>query len=54
VCADTQCREFFEVERAGQRFCNEICSRHQRQREYSRARGNALRKERLATTAENP
>ncbi len=26
-CANTQCRAFFEVERAGQRFCDEGCSR---------------------------
>ncbi len=48
VCANTQCREFFEVERAGQRFCDDDCSRRQRQREYWQVRGKTARRERLA------
>jgi len=48
VCANTQCRDFFEVERAGQRYCNDECSRRQRQREYWQVHGKTARKERLA------
>jgi len=48
VCANTQCRAFFEVERAGQRFCDEVCSRCQRQREYWQNQGKTVRKKRLA------
>jgi hypothetical protein len=47
VCANTQCREFFEIERSGQRFCREDCSRHQRQREYWKNSGKKLREKRL-------
>lgn len=47
VCANFRCGQFFEVERAGQRYCNETCSRQQRQREYWEMKGKALRKERL-------
>ena len=47
VCANSFCREFFEIERAGQRFCDEICSRQQRQREYWQANGKTLRRKRL-------
>jgi hypothetical protein len=43
ACANTQCREFFEIERAGQRFCCDACSLHQRQREYWQNRGRKLR-----------
>lgn len=34
ICADAQCLEAFVIDRAGQRFCTNECSRHQRQREY--------------------
>jgi hypothetical protein len=47
VCANTQCREFFEVERTGQQFCCDDCSRHQRQREYWKNSGKKLREKRL-------
>ena len=47
VCANTQCRDFFEIERAGQRYCDEKCSRGQRQREYWQSRGKRARKQRL-------
>jgi hypothetical protein len=46
VCANTQCREFFEIKRSGERFCNSDCSRQQRQREYWEKRGKQLRKKR--------
>jgi hypothetical protein len=44
VCANTQCRDFFNVERGGQQFCSEDCSRRQRQRLYWKKRGKKLRK----------
>jgi hypothetical protein len=47
VCANSQCRDFFEIERAGQCFCSDECSRHQRQREYWKKRGKKLREKRL-------
>lgn len=47
VCANTQCREFFEVERADQQFCTPECSLRQRQREYWRKTGKKRRKKRL-------
>jgi hypothetical protein len=53
ICANTQCRDFFEVERAGQRFCNDECSRHQRQRDYWQSRGKKARKKRLATRSKD-
>jgi hypothetical protein len=49
ICANTQCRDFFEVERAGQRYCNDQCSRSQRQRDYWQSRGKKARKKRLTT-----
>jgi hypothetical protein len=36
ICANTQCRDFFDIERAGQQYCNEVCSRRQRQSYKSR------------------
>ena len=48
ICANTQCRDFFEVERAGQRYCDDECSRSQRQRDYWKNRGKKVRKKRLA------
>ena len=47
ACANTHCREFFEIERKGQRFCDEVCSRQQRQREYWKTAGKTLRRKRL-------
>jgi hypothetical protein len=47
ICGNTQCRDFFEIERAGQQFCTPECSLRQRQREYWKKRGKKLRKKRL-------
>jgi len=47
VCANTHCRAFFEVERASQRFCDEVCSRQHRQREYWKGHGKTARRKRL-------
>jgi hypothetical protein len=47
ICANSQCRDFFEIERSGQKFCCSECSLKQRQREYWSRRGKTLRKERL-------
>jgi hypothetical protein len=46
ACANSQCRNFFHIERGGQRFCSEDCSQHQRQRTYWAKRGKKLRKKR--------
>jgi hypothetical protein len=46
ICANKQCREFFEIERSGQRFCDSECSRQQRQRDYWEKHGKQLRKKR--------
>jgi hypothetical protein len=46
TCLNTDCRQFFEIERSGQVFCSEECSRRQRQREYWRTRGKPLRQQR--------
>jgi len=53
ICANTQCRDFFEVERAGQRYCDEKCSRSQRQREYWQDHGKTARRKRLAARSKN-
>jgi hypothetical protein len=47
ICANTQCRDFFEIERAGQQFCSPECSLHQRQRDYWNKRGKKRRAERF-------
>jgi hypothetical protein len=47
-CANTRCREFFEVDRQGQQFCGWECSQRQRQRDYWQSRGKSGRRERLA------
>jgi hypothetical protein len=47
VCANVQCRDFFEIERAGQQFCSVDCSRRQRQREYWKKQGKRRRTYRL-------
>jgi len=46
-CANTQCRNFFNIERAGQQFCCAECSIHQRQRTYWAKRGKKLRRKKL-------
>jgi hypothetical protein len=46
VCANTQCRNFFHVDRRAQTFCDSECSLHQRQRDYWTNRGKRLRKKR--------
>ena len=46
ICANVQCREVFEVERAGERFCSPTCSQHQRQRQYWVDRGKKQREKR--------
>lgn len=47
VCANTQCRRFFELERAGQQYCSPECSLSQRQRNYWKTRGKKVRAKRL-------
>jgi hypothetical protein len=46
ICRNTDCRQLFEIERFGQEFCSEECSRLLRQREYWKKRGKTLRKRR--------
>ena len=46
ICANTQCRNFFNIERAGQQFCSPECSLRQRQKIYWKKRGKKLRKAR--------
>jgi hypothetical protein len=47
ICRNTECRQLFELERGGQEFCGDLCSRRQRQREYWIKLGRKLRKRRL-------
>lgn len=47
VCRNTQCLEVFDIERASQEFCSELCSRRQRQREYWQERGKKARRRRV-------
>jgi hypothetical protein len=47
ICRHTECRELFEIERFGQEFCGDLCSRLHRQREYWKKAGKKLRKRRL-------
>jgi hypothetical protein len=49
ICRNTECRELFEIERFGQEFCGDVCSRLHRQREYWKTAGKKLRKRRLKT-----
>ena len=49
ICRNTDCRNLFEIERFGQEFCGDVCSRLQRQREYWQKRGKKMRKQRLKT-----
>jgi hypothetical protein len=46
ICGNTDCRQLFEIERFGQEFCSDDCSRLQRQRDYWKKRGRLLRKRR--------
>src|SRR5665213_2107742 len=48
ICTNTVCRNFFNIERAGQQFCSSECSLHHRQRVYWQERGKKLRKKRVA------
>lgn len=48
VCANAECRNFFNIERAGQKFCSPECSIHHRQRVYWQKQGRKLRKKRNA------
>ena len=48
ICLNTQCRKFFNIERARQQFCSPECSLHHRQRVYWQERGSKLRKKRIA------
>jgi hypothetical protein len=53
ICANTRCRNFFEIERGGQRYCNEECSRRQRQRDYWQGEGKTRRQEKVAKAKRN-
>jgi hypothetical protein len=46
ICRNTECRDVFEIERSGQEFCSDVCSRLQRQREYWKKIGKKLRQRR--------
>jgi|GEM_PF-2009023 len=46
ICRNIECRHLFEIERSGQEFCSDLCSRHQRQRDYWQHRGKKLRQRR--------
>ena len=48
ICLNTECRNFFGIERAGQQFCKTECSLRQRQRDYWKTKGKKLRKKRTA------
>jgi hypothetical protein len=48
ICANTECRNFFNIERSGQNFCSPECSLHHRQRIYWQEQGKKLRKKRAA------
>lgn len=45
-CANTECRNFFNIERSGQQFCSPECSLRHRQRVYWQKHGKDLRKKR--------
>src|SRR5205814_3356516 len=47
ICRNTECRELFEIERFGQEFCGDLCSRLHRQREYWKKSGKQLRQRRI-------
>ena len=46
ICRNTECRSLFEIERFGQEFCGDVCSRRQRQRDYWQKVGKKLRQRR--------
>jgi hypothetical protein len=48
ICSNSECRNFFNIERAGQQFCSPKCSLHHRQRIYWQEYGKKLRKKRTA------
>lgn len=50
MCALGECGKLFPLERYGQRFCSDTCSRLQRQRDYYWRRGKKLRRKRSAET----
>ena len=54
LCGNTQCRAFFEVERAGQKYCDKKFTRNQRQREYWQVRGKKARRIRLVSSSSRP
>ena len=47
ACANARCRNFFNIERTGQKFCSSECSLQQRQRNYWAKSGKKLRRKRL-------
>src|SRR5262249_28526091 len=47
ICRLADCGAFFRIERFGQRFCSERCSRLHRQRDYWAQKGKKLRKKRV-------
>jgi len=49
ICQNSDCRAVFEIDRYGQQYCKEECSRQQRQRDYWQRRGKKLRKKRQKT-----
>jgi hypothetical protein len=46
ICRNIECRDLFDIQRSGQEFCGDACSRLQRQREYWQRAGKKLRKRR--------
>lgn len=46
ICANTNCKGLFEIERSGQQFCSAECSQHQRQRDYWSRPGGGKKKRR--------
>jgi hypothetical protein len=46
VCPNSECRNFFNIERKGQAFCDTDCSCRHRQRDYWSAQAATLRKAR--------
>lgn len=48
MCGQRECRKFFKVERGGQRFCSDECSRLERQRDYWHRKGKEARALRIA------
>jgi len=48
ICANTECRNFFNIERSGQNFCSTECSLRHRQRIYWQEQGKKLRNKRAA------